>query len=81
MYCESFHRLLKVVYLENRQNCRVDHMVLILLRISRDKAFGRLCKIEKGEYSHRSSGIVKRHSNACEMVSKGVVPMQCPDIS
>ena len=31
MFVESFHRLLKVVYMNNKQNRRVDHLVHILL--------------------------------------------------
>lgn len=50
MYVESFHRVLKFVYLNNKQNRR---MVSILLRISKDKAFQRMTKLEKGKCSHR----------------------------
>ena len=36
MYVESFHRLLKVVYLDGKQNRRIDHLLTVLLRIARE---------------------------------------------
>ena len=47
MFAESFH---KVVYLRNKQNRRVNHLLSVLLCISKDKAFERVCKLEKGTY-------------------------------
>ena len=55
MFIETFHRLLKTVYLEQKQNRRIDFLVHTLLRISKDKAYERLQKIHKGKYSHRIS--------------------------
>ena len=49
MHIEAFHRLLKVVYLENKQNRRLDHLLCVLLRLSRDKTFERIAKLHKGE--------------------------------
>ena len=40
MYIESFHRILKYVYLKGRMNKRVDNLIHILMKVSRDKAFG-----------------------------------------
>ena len=34
MYLESFHHLLKVIYLNNKQNRRVDKLVHVLFRIA-----------------------------------------------
>ena len=47
MFVESFHRLLKVVYLNNKQNRRVDQLVHVLLRIARNLVFEHLQKWKK----------------------------------
>ena len=39
MFLKSFHRRLKVVYLENKQNRRLDCLQHVLLKISRDTIF------------------------------------------
>ena len=39
MFVESFHRTLKVVYLEHKQNRRIDVLLHVLLKLSRDKVF------------------------------------------
>ena len=76
MYVESFHRVLKVVYLDSKQNRRVDHLLTVLLRFARDKAFERIHKLEKGKSSHRIKEINKRHGSAEEMISSGILPIQ-----
>ena len=76
MYVESFHRLLKVVYLESKQNHRLDRLLNVLLKIARDKAFGQFQKIHKGKNSHRIGEIRQRHQNAHEMVAGGCIPVQ-----
>ena len=52
MFVESFHRLLNVVYLQQKQNRRIDYLLHTLLRIARDKCFEQLIKVEKGKNSH-----------------------------
>ena len=47
MFVESFHRVLKVVYFNNKQNRRVDHLIHTLLRMSRNLIYERLQKVEK----------------------------------
>ena len=47
MFSEAFHRVLKIVYLRHQQNRRIDYLIYILLKISRDKAFEQLLKMEK----------------------------------
>ena len=64
MFTESFHNILKNVYLDNKQNRRVDHLVSILLKIARDKAFERFQKLHKGKPTHRVTEINKRHRTA-----------------
>ena len=81
MYVETFHRVLKVVYLESKQNRRVDHLLTVLLRFARDKAFERIQKLEKGKSSHRIKEINKRHGSAEEMMSSGILPIKCSENS
>ena len=64
MFSESFHRVLKIVYLQHKQNKRVDHLIHILLKVARDKAFEQLQKSEKGKHTHRICDINKRHQAA-----------------
>ena len=64
MYSESFHRVLKIVYLRHKHNRRIDYLVHILLKIARDKAFEQLQKLEKGKHTHRICDINKRHKTA-----------------
>ena len=81
MFCESFHRVLKIVYLDSKQNRRVDRLLAVLLRFAKDKAFERIQKLEKGKSSHRMKEILRRHKTAVEMVSKGTVPHQVTENS
>lgn len=67
MSVESFHCLLKVVYLEGKHNRRIDHLLSTLLQIARDKVYDRLIKTEKGKSTHRICEINKRHRSAIEM--------------
>ena len=42
MVLESFHRVLKVVYLNHKQNRRIDNLLHVLLKINRDTIFNTL---------------------------------------
>ena len=53
MYVESFHRLVKYIYMRGRANKRIDKLLYTLMKVSRDKAFERLCKLEKGKITGR----------------------------
>ena len=64
MFLESFHRTLKQVYLERKQNRRVDHLLHKLLKISRDKAYEQWIKAEKGKVTMRQRESSKRHRRA-----------------
>lgn len=64
MHLESFHRLVKVVYFQQKQNRRVDALLNVLLKLSRYKAFKRLQKLEKGKNSYRISEMNERHKHA-----------------
>ena len=73
MYAESFHRVLKIVYLQHKQNQRIDCLIHILLKIVRDKAFERLHKLEKGNHTHRTGEINKRHASAVTLLSVATI--------
>ena len=64
---ESFHRFLKIVYLDGKHNRRVDHLLNTLLRIARDKVFDRISKTEKGKVTNRMTDINKRHKAASQL--------------
>ena len=61
MFVESFHRVLKVVYLHHKQNRQIDFLLLTLTKIARNKTFERLRKVEMGKNTHRICEISKRH--------------------
>lgn len=64
MLVESFHRMLKFIYLERKQNRRVDHLLYKLLKIARDKSYEQLIKTEKGKITAKSRESLKRHEKA-----------------
>ncbi len=61
MFLESFHRVVKIVYLNHKKNRRIDCLISVLLKIVRDKAFERFKKVETGKSTHRSC---ERHKRA-----------------
>ena len=67
MHVESFHRLLKYIYMKGKVNKRVDKCIHILLKIARDKAYERLIKSEKGKISYRITCIRQRHKSSLEV--------------
>ena len=42
MYIESFHRILKHLYMKAKANRRIDNLIHVLLKVSRDKGFETL---------------------------------------
>ena len=75
MFVESFIDYSKrYIYLQQKQNRRVDYLVHTLLHIAKDKAYERLPKKHKGKYSHRISEINKRHKLAETMLAAGATP-------
>lgn len=79
MFVERFHRTLKKVYLEKKQNRRVDHLIFKLRKIARDKAFKQLIKAEKGKSTLRQRESIKRHKQG-ELVKKEAVHKQDDDL-
>lgn len=76
MMVEAFHRVLKIVYLEHKQNRRVDTLLHTLMKINRDACFNSLRKQEFGKQSHRLSEIKKRHVSATKMLEEGNTDIQ-----
>ena len=72
MFVESFHRTLKEVYLERKQNRRVDHLLYKLRKISRDKAYEQWIKAEKGKATVRQRENMKRHKQAESVAAKAL---------
>ena len=64
MFLESFHRTLKIVYLQHKHNRRIYFLLHVLFKIACDKIFEQLTKLEKGKYTRRTSEINKRHKEA-----------------
>ena len=64
MYLESFHKILKHVYLEGRKGKRVDRVIHALMRINRDKLFNRLHQTIKGKSSYRVKLIEGNHQKS-----------------
>ena len=69
MVLESFHRVIKMVYFEHKQNRRIDDLLFTLLKINRDVMFNSLRKEELGKVTHRKKEINRRHSSAHRIVN------------
>ena len=67
MFVESFHSVLKVVYLYHKQNRRVDSLLVTLIKIAGNKTFERFRKLEMGKQTHRICEISKRHQAALSL--------------
>ena len=52
MFVEAFHRKLKTVYFQKKQNRLIDRLVFTLLEIPRDLIFEGLWKGEIGKRTH-----------------------------
>ena len=79
MYAESFHRVIKIVYLQQKHNRRMDSLIYTLLKISRDKAFEQLMKFEKGKHTHRICDINKRHRTAVSFAHLATITCTAED--
>ena len=64
MYVNSFHCLVKYIYMRGRANKRIDKLLFTLIKVSRDKAFERLFKLEKGKITWRVATIRRRHEES-----------------
>ena len=59
--------------MEKKQNRRVDYLLHILLKVSRDKIFERLQKTQKGKLSYRLYEINRRHRAAEKLLTANVI--------
>ncbi|XP_070212709.1 uncharacterized protein [Littorina saxatilis] len=64
MYAEAFHRVLKTVYFNSKQNRRVDFLIHVLFQYAKNNVFEQFIKAEKGKVTFRTKEIRKRHSAA-----------------
>ena len=53
MHVEAFHHTQKYLYMKGKINQCVDKCVHLLMKITKDKAFERLIKLEKGNTSYQ----------------------------
>ncbi len=67
MFAEAFHRTLKVIYFNRKQNRRVDYLIHTLLRIARNLIYNKLRRVELKTSTHRKCEINKRHKLAEEL--------------
>ena len=73
MVTEAFHRLLKDVYCERKQNRRVDHLLAKLLVIACDKAYESWIKQEKGKVTYKIYEMNIRHRRAKDILPSDIV--------
>ena len=81
MHVEAFHRVLKYIYLNGKQNRRLDHLIHIMFKISRDKSFEQIQKTHKGKITHRVREMNKRHAQAQEMIKDDIKPVGASETS
>ena len=62
--CGKFPSNVEEVYLERKQNRRVDHLLSTLRKIARDKSYQQRIKAEKGKVTIRQPESTKRHRQA-----------------
>jgi hypothetical protein len=67
MYAQSFHHVLKYIYMKGHVNKRLDCIIHLLMKYARDKAFDRIAKIEKGKSTKRTKAIHDRHLKSLEL--------------
>ena len=73
MFLESFHRTLKEIYLEGKQNKLVDHLLSTLHKISSDKAYEQLIKAQKGKATQRQRDNNEWHKQVESIPSESVL--------
>ena len=55
---------MKEVYMERKENRRIDHLLSTLRKIALDKAYEQWIKAEKGKVTIRQRESTKRHKQA-----------------
>lgn len=61
MYLESFHKVLKHIYLEGRKIKRLDKTISAVIKIARDSLFKRLIKLTKNTPTEKNYRITTSH--------------------
>lgn len=72
MYAESFHRVLKYVYMKGNINKRLDSIIHLVMKYARDKAFDRIMKVEKGKLTRHTRTINDRHKKSLELHTSNI---------
>ncbi|XP_049798806.1 uncharacterized protein LOC126232686 [Schistocerca nitens] len=67
MHLEAMHRVLKYCYLEGKTNNRLDRLLVVLMKLVRDKLCARMVKLYKGGHSYRINLIEARHKASCSI--------------
>lgn len=61
MHLESFHRVLKHIYLEGRKVKKLDKSINAVMKLARDCAFKRLIRLAKKTPSEITNKIIQSH--------------------
>lgn len=61
MYLESYHKILKHIYLEGKKVKRLDKTINAVLKIARDSLFKRLIKLSKNTRTEKLQDISRSH--------------------
>lgn len=67
MHLESFHRVLKLIFLKSKTNNRMDIYIFQLTEYIKDKALDRVKKIERGKITYKLRQISARHKIAMKL--------------
>lgn len=61
MYVESFHKVIKYMYLDGEKIERLDKTINVIMKFIRDKVYDRLIMLERGKISSKLSTLRERH--------------------
>ena len=77
MFVKSFHHLLKVNYLNNKQNRHGDRLIYVLLHIARNLIYEQLNIKWKNKITHRKHEINKRYKSALDIEKHSTLHQNC----
>ncbi|KAH9378978.1 hypothetical protein HPB48_007166 [Haemaphysalis longicornis] len=72
MRLEALHKLLKYCYLDGQQNKRVDKLISVLLKLTRNKIFDRLIKLIKNAETESQRKVTERHNGGLKIAASRV---------
>ena len=64
MYLESYHKVLKHIYLEGKKCKRIDKTINAVMKLARDSMFKRLIKVAKNASNSKSRKIHESHKSS-----------------